>query len=76
MMTILIHFNKDNVIEKNFDKERFYQRVIQAGFKAIDLVVYDIWSVLKVTGTQQNLDLLINDLKPFYKIQPNTITKI
>jgi len=75
-MTLLIYFEKKNVIDKNFNKETFYQRVLQAGFKAIDLLAYDSWNVLKVTGSKEALDLLKIDLKHFYSVQPNTIFEL
>jgi|JI102314A2RNA_FD_contig_31_3050777_length_2509_multi_3_in_0_out_0_2 hypothetical protein len=65
-MNWLISFNKKNIIEKTYDKEKFYQHVISSGFENIDTQVYDSWGILKVHGTEQSIKLFKNAIKDFY----------
>lgn len=72
-MNWLIYFNKKNIIEKTYDKEKFYQHVLSSGFENIDTQVYDSWGILKVYGTEQSIKLFRNTIKDFYTFDNLTV---
>lgn len=73
MMNWLIYFDKKNILDKTYNKEKFYQHILSSGFDNIDCQVYDSWHVIKAHGQEQSIKLFRNAIKDFYKFDNITL---